>query len=261
MRKKIYYYHKDKKDDFGNIGHNNKPLKDNFKYVNTNIFYRFISFIFYYFLAFPILFVVSKMFLGVKVIGKKNIKKELKKNEGYFIYSNHCHYYDAFLSHMFAGFPKRTYVLSHADPANIFFIKHLVMLLGCLPLPNNKTNYKNFINAMKYRFNNNGVIAIYPEGTLWPYYNNLRPFEKTSFKYAAMLKAPIVVTAETFRKPKIFHFLKPRMTITISNVIRYDDNLSVDENATIYYQKTLKFLKEHVINDNNISYHNYIQID
>lgn len=259
MRRKTYYYHADTKDDFGTLGHNDKPLKDNFKYVNKNIFYRFFSFILYYCLAFPILWLISIICLGVKVKGKKNLK-ELKKNEGYFVYSNHCHYFDAFIPHVFLGFPRRTYVFSHSDPVNIPFIGRLVMMLGCLPLPNNKTNYKNFMEAMKYRLSHHGVIAIYPEGTLWPYYTNLRKIPKASFKYAAMNKAPIVIVSETFRKPKLFKFLKPRLTLTFSKVLRPNTDYSIDENTNMYYEFALDYLKNMVVNENNVPYHNYIKI-
>ena len=59
MARKTFYYHVDEQDDFGGLGVNNKPLKDDFKYINKNIFYRIISFILYYLIAFPILLTVS----------------------------------------------------------------------------------------------------------------------------------------------------------------------------------------------------------
>ena len=40
MARKTFYYHVDEQDDFGGLGVNNKPLKDDFKYINKNIFYR-----------------------------------------------------------------------------------------------------------------------------------------------------------------------------------------------------------------------------
>ena len=259
MKKKTYYYHEDMQDDFGTIAHNSKPLKDNFKYIHHNIFYRFFSFIVYYIIAFPILWVVSKIVLGVKVKNKKYLRKELNKKEGVFFYSNHCHYYDAFLSHIFAGFPRRTYVLSHADPVNIPVIGTLVMMLGCLPLPNNMTNIRGFNKAMKELVNKGAMISIYPEGTLWPYYTGLRKFEKTSFKYAAMNNKPIVVCAETFRKP-IFKWMKPRMNLTFSHVIRPKEGLSVNENADYFNEEAMKFWNKEVINENNYKSHVYLPI-
>ena len=40
MARKTFYYHVDEQDDFGGVGVNHKPLKDDFKYINKNIFYR-----------------------------------------------------------------------------------------------------------------------------------------------------------------------------------------------------------------------------
>lgn len=261
MKKKTFYYHPDMKDDFGSAGKNGKPLKDNFKYIHHNIFYRFFSWILYYILAFPILWLVSKIAFGVKVKNKKYLKKELKKKEGVFFYSNHCHCADAYLSHVFFGVPRRTYVISHSDPVNIPVVGTLVMMLGCLPLPNSKKTFRNYNAAMKERVEQGAMIAVYPEGTLWPYYNGMRPFEKTSFKYAAMYHQPIVVCAETFRKPKIFKKGKPRMTLTLSHVLYPDENLSVEENTEKFYEFAVSFWKEHVENKSNYGFHTYLPIE
>lgn len=260
-KKQTYYYHQDKLDDFGTVGHNEKPLKDNYKYIHKNIFWRIASFILFYFIAFPILYIISKICLGVKVKNKKQFRKKLKKGEGFFIYSNHCHYFDAFLYHLFVGFPNRTYVLSHADPTNIPIVKTLIALLGCFPLPNNVKNYKNFSKAMKYVLNKGSAISIYPEGTLWPYYNGLRPMPKACFKYAAINAKPIVLVAETWRKPKFFKFLKPRLTLTISDLIRIDENKNIEQNTDFLYEKSLLFFEENVLKDDNISYHKYLPIE
>ena len=259
MAKKTYYYHEDLKDDFGNIGHNGKALPESFTYLKRNILFKIVSFCLYYGLAFPILWGVSKIFLGVKVKNKKFLKKELKKKEGFIIYSNHCHYFDAFLSHSFIGFPKRTYVISHADPIMIPFVGMLVQLLGCLPLPNTKTNYRNFIDAMHNLLDKGKVIAIYPEGTLWPYYNGLRNIEKTSFRYAAMMKKPIIVCAETFRKSK-WKNRKPRMNLILSHVIYPKKDFSIKENEEFFYEEAIKFLKKHVEQKENVGYHHYLPL-
>ncbi len=261
MARKTYYYHADKSDDFGNIGHNPKPLKNNYKYLHTNIFFRFFSFVLYYFLAVPILFVVSKIVLGVKVKNKKQMKKKLKKHEGYFFYSNHTHYFDAFLSHVFAAFPRRNYVLSHADPTNIPVVKTLIALLGCLPLPNNVGNYKNFMRAMKTLTNQGRVISIYPEGTVWPFYNDLRPMPKAAFKYPAISNKPIVLCAETWRQRKIFKSLKPRLTLTFSEPIRPDSTKTIEENADMFYNEAMKFFNEHVRTENNFAYNIFKPIE
>ena len=76
MARKTFYYHVDEQDDFGGLGVNNKPLKDDFKYINKNIFYRIISFILYYLIAFPILYIYSRIVLVSKVKNKKQVKKE-----------------------------------------------------------------------------------------------------------------------------------------------------------------------------------------
>lgn len=260
-KRKVFYYSEEKNEDFGTIGHNDKPLKPDFKYIRKNVFFRFFSFILYYFLAFPILWVVSKIFLGVRFHGKKNLK-ELKKGEGYFVFANHTHYFDVFLMHVFMGVPKRTYVLSHPDPVNIPVIGTLVMMLGCLPIPSqgDYNNYKKFLRALKTRCDEEAVIAVFPEGTLWPYYNGLRPFPKSSVKYAVMNNKPIVVCAETYRNAKGI-FKKPRMDVTVSHVFRPDKNKTVKENTDELYEKMIAFWEEHVLVDTNVGYYEYLPVE
>lgn len=253
----IIYYSKDQKDDFGTAGHNGKPLKPDFKYINNNIFYRIFSFILFYVFAHPILYVIAKISEGVRVYGKKNLK-EVNKKEGYFLYLNHVNYIDAYIPHVFLSQNKRCYILSHPDPVNIPFVGTLTMMLGCLPIPTSTdiSNYKKFLKALKYRVNQNRVIAIYPEGTLWPYYTKVRPFPESSFKYAVQTKKPIFVVAETYRKPK-FPFKKPRVNLTISKVIRVDETLSDKENVNKYYNEATAFLNEMVDNESNYKYYDY----
>lgn len=259
-KKKTFYYHEDQKDDFGGIGVNHKPLPDNYKYIHKNIFFRFFSFILYYFLAFPILYIVSKFYIGIKVYGKKNIK-QLKRKQGFFFSCNHCHYYDAFISHVFIGVPRRTYIVSNADPVRIPFIRFLVEMLGVLPLPNSKLNYRNYYKAMEVYVKKGSVISIYPEATIWPYYNKMRPFSKASFKYPAMLNQPIVIGAETFRKPKFFKGIKPRMNLTISKVIYPDSKKTVAENTEMFYQAAISYWNEQVVlNEHNVAFHHYLPL-
>lgn len=260
MKKRTFYYHEDMKDDFGNLGINHKPLKENFCYLHHNPVYRFFSTILYYCIAFPVLYCLSKLYLHVTVKGKKELKKQLKKKESYFVYSNHCHYYDAFLAHIYCGFPRRTYVISHADPVRIPIIGKLVMMLGCLPLPDCLKHYKKFTSAMKELVAKGNVIAIYPEGTLWPYYNRLRPFDKTSFKYAALHGKPIVVCAETFTKSKRKRG-RPKMTLTLSSFIYPERDKTVEENTEMFYYRACEFLKEHVESPDNYGFHEYIKIE
>ena len=260
MARKTYYYQEDKSDDFGNLARNGKPLKDHYKYETTNVFYRFFSFCLYYFIAYPILWVIAKVFLGVKVKGKKELKKQWKKKEGLFIYSNHCHYFDAFLSQVFIGFPKKTHVISHADPMNVRGLCGIVKMLGGIPLPSTMSQYKQFSNVLRKACQKGKAIAIYPEGTLWPYYNGLRPMPRACFKYPAMMNTPVVFCAETWRKPKVFKFLKQRLTLTLSTLIRPEEGKSIQENTDMIYQKAEQFFQEHVLVPENISYHTYLPI-
>ena len=257
--KKTYYYHEDEHDDFGKVGHNNKKIKTNYKYLYKNVFIRFLSFLFYYFIAFPVLYVFSRLFLLSKIENRKALKE--LKHKPYFIYANHTHYIDAYLMQICVSFPRRTYIISHQDPLNIPVGGKLIKALGALPLPNDIHSYKKFSNAIKTVMKRKQAIVIFPEGTLWPYYTSIRKMNETSFKYPAMHNAPLVVVSETYVQRKIFKKAKPRMKLKISSPIYPDKNKSINENQHLLYDKAMAIWEENVKNKDNYSYNTYIKID
>ena len=229
MKRRTYIYTPEKRDDFGEgVEKKNRKIPSNYKYIHTNIFYRSISFLIYYLVAIPVLYLVGKLFYRVKVKNRKVLKQ--LKNTGYFIYSNHTLWVDGFSQHIFTARPKRTIVVSLAD--TFVASKGLAVILGMLgafPLPGDFRSAKNFLKGMEYYLNKNYCFVIYPEGTIWPYYTKQRPVKPGSFKYPRVFSKPVVFACTTYRKPKgLFkHFLKPGMTITLSEV--YDPSRNSNE--------------------------------
>src|SRR5574344_1587595 len=192
MKNKTFEYTPDKTEDFGVIvEHKNYKVSSNYKYIHKNIIFRFFSFIIYYCIAIPILWTLSKISNRVK-IENKNVVKQLK-DTGYFIYSNHTLWLDGFTQHVYSARPKRTIVISHPD---VFMQNKLLggflSYLGAFPLPSDFRSAKNFLKGMEYYLDKKWCIAIYPEGTIWPYYTGQRPIRKGSFKYPRIFNKPVV---------------------------------------------------------------------
>ena len=79
-------------------------------------------------------------------------------------------------------------------------LKHLVEMLGAIPVPGNKEAMKHFIEAVTKRIKHRYCITIYPEAHIWPYYTKIRPFKEVSFEYPVKLKTPVFCFTNTYQK-------------------------------------------------------------
>ncbi|MDY0345919.1 MAG: 1-acyl-sn-glycerol-3-phosphate acyltransferase, partial [Bacilli bacterium] len=179
--KTIIYYNDLLNDDFAGTKINTKQLDENFKYVHKNVIWRFLSFLLYYLVAIPALYLTTKISLNVKVINRKAIKKVRKT--GYFIYGNHTHIMDAFISQVCISRPKKTFIIADPDAVSIPGVRNIVMMLGCLPLPSTTGGTKNFLEAIKYHIEKKHAIVVFPEAHIWPFATMIRPFSSSSFRY------------------------------------------------------------------------------
>ena len=247
MKQKTFYYNAKKSNDFGTLAHSDKSLPEKFSYRKKNIFYKIFAWIIYYLIAFPWFWLFGKIFYGIKLHNKKAAKKALKN--GGFIYSNHDSYIDVFTPQIFMGRPKRTYIVSNPDAmAKSSLLRFLMSSLGAIPLPTSPRKnvefeeYLGFLTKEKKK-----VVTIFPEGTLWFFYDDIRDFDRRSFRYPAKFDVPVVACLVKFRKPKI-HLSKnprPRVDIYFSNALEKKGE-NPNEIALNYHDQALAFMKENI---------------
>ena len=178
---KIVYYDDPLNDDFAGNGIDKKPLPKKFKYVHKNPFYWFGSLLVYWLIAKPILWLVGKIGYGIRVQGKKNLRK---------IRLSGC---------------KRSYIIADRDAMSIQGVRTLVQMIGCLPVPESPKEHEGFVDAIHYHIAKRHGIVIYPEAHIWPYSTRIRPFTDASFVYPSELGAPVVPFCVTYRKRKFRH--------------------------------------------------------
>lgn len=254
MSKKEFNYSPEKKEDFSSVKVNPKKINPDFVFVHKNVFWKFFSFIFYYTILIPIIFIFDKLIHHTKVINKKNITSQLK-NTGYFLYSNHTMISDGYIPQVFICSPKRSYIVSLEDTlAGNKFTSNFLVFLGAIPVPSSLKAGRNFLKCLKQRLNEKSAIIIYPEGTIWPYYTSQRPSKPGAFKYPRIYNVPVVFACTTFRKPKgLFKkFKKPRVVIYLSDVI-YPER----ENVEKFDEHRLQKLYEEFIEKNSSISENY----
>lgn len=257
---KVFYYEDETKDDFFHTKTNlNVTIDENYKYLITNPFRKIISFLLYYLIAAPILYIEGKVFQGIKIKGKKKLK-HLKKT-GYIMYANHTSARDAFLGHVFLAFPKRTYIIGNKDAMSIFFVRRLTKDLGTLPVPDTPLALKNLNNTISKLMQKKKALMIYPEAHIWPYYTRVRPFLNTSFRFAASNNVPCVPVAVTYQKPNGIYKLreKPQMVVYIGDPIYPNKDLSIKENATFLRDETYNYINDITNKYSNVEYYKYVK--
>ena len=83
--KKVIYY-KTYTDDGVESKNQNYKIKDNFKWIHKNVFYKICSWILWKIVA-VFVFIYYKLILRIKIENKDILKKY--KKQGYFLYGNH----------------------------------------------------------------------------------------------------------------------------------------------------------------------------
>ncbi len=117
--------------------------------MRTNFYYRFISLLYRLFMA---------IFIRPIVIGRENIPKSGRC----IIAGNHTSNYDPI---MMIAYSKRQFCFLAKKELFKGILKPGMIAMGCIPVDRSVHDKKALINANKV-LEKDGVIAIYPEGTI-----------------------------------------------------------------------------------------------
>jgi len=258
MKVKTVYYDDALADDFAGTKISQLPFYSKFKYIHKNIFWRACSWFTYYVIALPILWIVGKIGWGVKTKGRNNLRE--LRHRGCFVYCNHTQMCDSWSGQVFVMRPKRTYIMANQDAVSIKGIRAFVMMIGCLPVPEQFEWKEAFKEAVEYRYKQSAAIMIFPEKHIWPYMTHIRPFSEDSFVYPSELGAPVIATCTTYRKAHLFgDYRRPKMTIHISKPIYPDMSKSLIERKKIVRDEVYDFMIRHAAEDENVEYIRYLK--
>lgn len=189
---------------------------------------------FVYFVIFTLVFPLQKIRYGLKIRGKKNLRKNKKlfKN-GAMTVSNHIYRWD-FLACLQAvkfrrmWFPARAIQLSGKDA-------NLIKGAGGIPIPDSIAAMRGFNNAFDELHEKKKWIHVFPEGFRWDFYQPIRPFLKGAFTMAVKYDLPVIPLSFSYREPKglykLFKVKHPLITISIGEPILQDETLTKKERA------------------------------
>lgn len=256
-REKVIYYKDEINDDFSNTNIDIIPLPDNYIYMHKNIFWRFFSFILYFVIAKPIIYLIVKLLYAHR-FGNKNKIKEVKKC-GAILYGNHTtKIADAFVPNLLLG-NRRNYIISSPETMSIKGIRTLLAMLGVLPLTNKLSLKKELLRCLKTRLNQNALITIYPEAHIWPYYTKIRNFDETSFKYAALFNKPVYAITTCYQKRKIIK--RPKIVTYLDGPFYPKEELNTNENAKYLRDLVYDAMNERAKKYSTYEYIKYVKIN
>lgn len=184
-------------------------IDENYKYVSHNFFYKIWCGIVrvFGFIFFPI---AGKIWLSYKIKGKKNLRKV---KGGAVLVANHVHYIDILLLKSAVCRWRKTYFITLASDMDIPIAAPLIRGYGALPLATTFGGVKKLNATVDELLQKKKRLIVFPEAALWPYYNDVRPFQKGAFVFATRNNVPIIPVVLSWTKTKFFK--RPKLIMTI----------------------------------------------
>lgn len=198
---KKFPYPTDTASHYITIKKDDKTVFDkNYPYVDGSFSMRFrqaLVRILLYIIVFPVAYIR----MGLKIHGRKNLKKhkEIIKN-GVISCSNHVHFWD-YIAIMCALRPKKTNIL--VWDKNIRGENGTLMrLVGGIPVPEGDIHASiAMMKSVGEKLNKGGWLHIYSEGSMWEYYRSIRPFKSGAAYMSCKFDKPIIPLALSYREP------------------------------------------------------------
>ena len=174
---------------------------ENFEYLEKGFWHKFKRAVLWVLLN-AFVFLVVTIRHGLKIHGRKEFKKRKKEfKNGAITISNHVFMWD-YICILKAIRPHLQY---HPGWKTNFEGPNgpLIRWVGGIPIPTgNVRAMAKFQQAIGEVLKNNHWLHFFPEGSMWFYYPDIRPFKKGIFKYAVRFNKPIIPLAFTFRERK-----------------------------------------------------------
>ena len=217
---KTIYYNDELNEEFSEAKIEPRKIDGTYKYEHKNFLWNISAYLIQNIISVPIKFIYAKLKFGIKYIGKEKLKPY--KNQGYFIYGNHTQpFADTFIITN-TVFPKRNFLIVNPENVSMKGLGNFVQMFGAIPIPNDRSGMKNFLNSIKKKIQKGYSVTIYPEAHIWPYYTKIRPFKSVSFKYPIELNTPTFCVTNTYQKKKNG---KPKITTYVDGPFYPDDNI------------------------------------
>ncbi|MBR5900571.1 MAG: 1-acyl-sn-glycerol-3-phosphate acyltransferase [Clostridia bacterium] len=222
-------------------------LDQNYPYYNKSFVFKLGKGLFRVLLSliiFPLMLVTH----GLKIYGKKNLRrhKKILKEKGAISICNHTYMWD-YLAVLKAIRPRSAFIPVWQDNIRGGFGLGM-RWAGAIPIPTDSYNgMKAFKKDLEQVFNEKKWVHFFPEGSMWFFYPDVRPFKKAVFHYAVKYDRPIVPIAMTFRDRKGLLKLfgkTPMIDCHIGEPIWFDKSLPTKEAEIDLHKRAYKIMQE-----------------
>ena len=199
-------------------------------------------------------FVYCKAVLRVKVENKDLLKK--MRYRGCFLYANYVHAPGDGLLPIYVNGAKPADILVDPEVLSTPILGKYLPHAGAMPIPKTMRSMRRLRDAIDRAIDRGHTVCIYPEGTLWPYYTDIRPFHKGSFRFPVESNAPCYSMTTTFQERKAGK--PPKVTVYIDGPFNVPHDISRSEQQELLKDLIHAKMKERAKN-NTIQYIRYEQ--
>jgi 1-acyl-sn-glycerol-3-phosphate acyltransferase len=178
-------------------------LDENYEYMPRGVRFR-IERALVAFLLHLIVFPIMHLTHGLRIYGRKNLKKHKKELKGGAItVSNHVFMWD-YLCVLKAIRPHISYFPAWKANFESGF-QPFMRILGGMPIPEDDVHaMMAFKRGMDEVVKSGRWLHVFPEGSLWYFYPDIRPLKPAVFMYAAKYNKPLIPISMSFRPRKGF---------------------------------------------------------
>lgn len=200
-------------------------IEHNYPFLDKSFKSKLIHYL-VYFVIYHLVFIVQFFRYGLRIKGRKEFKKSLRKNRkafknGAITVSNHVYRWD-FLAVLQAVrframyFPARDVQVMSSDAG-------FIRAAGGIPVPSTIAGMRGFYKAFDELAKKKIWIHVFPESCRWDFYEPIRPFKNGAFKMAVRYNRPVVPLVISYRKPsglyKLLKVTHPLITISIGEPV------------------------------------------
>lgn len=184
---------------------------------------------------------------GLKIHGRKHLKKHKKELKGGAItVSNHVFMWD-YLALLKAIRPHISYFPAWKTNFESSF-RAFMRILGGMPIPEGDIHATmKFKKALDEVVSSGRWLHVFPEGSLWYFYPDIRPLKLSAFQYAVKYQKPLIPIAMSFRPRHGFRRLfgkGPFVDLHIAEPIYADPTLSPREAAEALRARAYRIMQE-----------------
>ena len=199
--------------------------------------------------AFPILQVYMRIVFGFRVVGREHLKA--LGRQGAATICNHVHMLDCAMIDM-TLYPRRTHYITLESNFRIPLVRHLIRLLGGVPLSENPVLIAELFREMGHAADDGALIHIYPEGVLIPYCTALRPFKSGAFRFVVKKRLPVLPMVLVQRRPRGLYRLYKRKPCWALHILppRYPDEALADRPAAAAMERECRAAMEKCLRQN-----------